>query len=219
LNYFSHFFVDGIPNQHEYNTGLLLPDITRGNIKSFRHELIFNSNKSVEFYKGCTTHYLADKKFHASPFFNDMLSQSSSLIKEANFSAGLNRKWFLAHILAELMIDRIIVKEHPKALEDFYYSLQAIDDVHLAEFLNLYGMTDLNAFFEFFNHFRKVQYIYYYADNNKFVYSLNRIMIKAGISAISDFDQQVLQDVMLHLEEKLTQDKASLINQLKQSTT
>jgi hypothetical protein len=44
-------------------------------------------------------------------------------------------------------------------------------------------------------------------------------MIRAGVSAISDFDQQVLQDVMLQLEEKLTQDTAGLIKQLKQSTT
>lgn len=219
MNYFSHFFVDGIPNQHEYNTGLLLPDITRGRIKSFRHEQDFNTNQSVDFFKGCAAHYNADKKFHASSFFNEMLSQSSNLINGASFSATLNRKWFLAHILAELMLDRILVKEYPEALDSFYKSLQSIDDKHLTEFLKLYGLFEVDSFFEFFNHFRKVQYIYYYTDNNKFVYSLNRIMIRAGVSAISDFDQQVLQDVILQLEEKLTQDTPGLIKQLKQSTT
>ena len=215
MNYFSHFFVDGIPNQHEYNTGLLLPDITRGKIKSFKNELVFTSIHSLNFYKGCNAHYAADKKFHASVFFNDILGQSLSLIKAAPFSVGLNRKWFLAHILAELMLDRIIIKEHPEALNEFYYSLQAIDDNHLTEFLKLYGMNEFNSFFEFFNHFRKVQYIYYYTDNNKFVYSLNRIMIRAGVTEISDFDLQVLQDVTLRLEEKLTKDTADLIKQLK----
>lgn len=219
MNYLSHFFVDGVPNQHEYNTGLLLPDITRGKIKSFRHELDFNTSQSVAFFKGCTAHYAADKKFHASSFFNDVLSFSSSLINGAPFSEDLNRKWFLAHILAELMLDRILVKRFPKVLDDFYLSLQAIDDNRLADFLKLYGIVDLDSFFEFFNHFRKVQYIYYYTDNNKFVYSLNRIMIRAGVSAISDFDQLVLQDVILQLEEKLTEDTNGLIKQLKQSTT
>lgn len=219
MNYFSHFFVDGITNQHEYNTGLLLPDITRGKIKSFRQQLVFNSSQNEQFFKGCTAHYAADKKFHASAFFNDLLNQSSSLINGAPFSANLNRKWFLAHILAELMLDRILVKKFPKMLNDFYISLQAIDDIQLAEFLKLYGLVDLDSFFEFFNHFRKVQYIYYYTDNNKFVYSLNRIMIKAGVSAIDDLDQLVLQDVILQLEEKLTEDTDGLIKQLKQSTT
>jgi hypothetical protein len=117
------------------------------------------------------------------------------------------------------MLDRILVKEYPEALDSFYNSLQLIDDKHLTEFLKLYGLLDVKSFFEFFNHFRKVQYIYYYTDNNKFVYSLNRVMIRAGVSSISDSDQHVLQDVMLQLEEKLNQDTPGLIKQLKQSTT
>jgi hypothetical protein len=78
-------------------------------------------------------------------------------------------------------------------------------------------MKDIEEFFEFFNHFRKVQYIYYYTDNNKFVYSLNRIMIKAGVKPISDFNQEVLCDATLLLEEKLSENISSLIINLKQS--
>jgi hypothetical protein len=40
-------------------------------------------------------------------------------------------------------------------------------------------------------------------------------MIRAGVTEISDFDLQVLQDVTLRLEEKLTKDTADLIKQLK----
>lgn len=102
-------------------------------------------------------------------------------------------------------------------LDKFYHSLTSINDGDLEIYLKLYGMTDTDTFFEFFNHFRKVQYIYYYTDNNKFVYSLNRIMIRAGVSAISDFNQQVLLDAILLLEEKLAADTDGLIKQLKQS--
>ncbi len=219
MNYFSHFFVDGIPNQHEYNTGLLLPDITRGKVRSFRHKLVFESTQSEQFFRGCAAHYHADKKFHASSFFNKILNDSSNIINTALFSNALSRKWFLAHILAELMLDRILVKNYPQELDRFYYSLEAVDDNNLADFLKQYGMSEIDSFFEFFNHFRKVQYIHYYTDNNKFVYSLNRIMIRAGVSAISDSDQLVLQEVILRLEEKLTTDTDGLIKQLKQSTT
>ncbi len=217
MNYFSHFFVDGIANQHEYNVGLLLPDITRGKIKSFRHELVFTSTKSQQFFEGCTAHYSADKKFHASFFFNNILQEANQIINEAKFRPDINRKWFLAHITAELMLDRILVKTYPEMLDMFYHSLTSINDADLEIYLKLYGMIDTNSFFEFFNHFRKVQYIYYYTDNNKFVYSLNRIMIRAGVSAISDFNQQVLHDAILLLEEKLVVDTVGLIKQLKQS--
>jgi hypothetical protein len=217
LNYFSHFFVDGIENQHEYNTGLLLPDITRGKIKSFRNQLAFSSNISQQFFDGCSAHYSADNKFHASFFFNSILQEVNHIINKAKFSPDINRKWFLAHITTELMLDRILVKTHPDMLDKFYHSLNSINDADLEIYLKLYGMIDTNSFFEFFNHFRKVQYIYYYTDNNKFVYSLNKIMIRAGVSAISDFNQHVLHDAIILLEEKLIGDTFGLIEQLKQS--
>ena len=217
MNYFSHFFVDGIDNQHEFNTGLLLPDITRGKIKSFRQIQFFDTASNQNFFGGCAAHYHADKKFHASEFFNDILSQSSLIINKAKFNHDLNRKWFLAHILVELMLDRILVRLYPDTLDKFYKSLNSINDDDLATFLTLYGMKDIEEFFEFFNHFRKVQYIYYYTDNNKFVYSLNRIMIKAGVKPISDFNQKVLCDATLLLEEKLSENISSLIINLKQS--
>ena len=217
MNYFSHFFVDGKDNQHEYNTGLLLPDITRGKIKSFRHLQLFTTSSNQNFFNGCAAHYHADKKFHASEFFSNILHQSSLIINNAKFNNDLNRKWFLAHILAELMLDRILVRMYPEMLHKFYNSLESINDSDLASYLTLYGMKDVQEFFEFFNHFRKVQYIYYYADNNKFVYSLNRIMIKAGITPISDFNQEVLCDAALLLEDKLKEDTTSLIINLKQS--
>ena len=178
---------------------------------------LFTSASSQNFFNGCAAHYLADKKFHASEFFRNILQQSSLIINQAKFNSDLNRKWFLAHILAELMLDRILVRMYPEMLHKFYNSLDSINDSDLAYYLTLYGMKDVEEFFEFFNHFRKVQYIYYYTDNNKFVYSLNRIMIKAGVTPISDFNQEVLCNAALLLEENLIEDTSSLIINLKQS--
>ncbi|MBP9185746.1 MAG: hypothetical protein KBE91_03115 [Bacteroidia bacterium] len=217
MNFFSHFFVDGKINQHEYNTGLLLPDITRGYIKSFKPLIPNLSNDEVYFREGCLKHYLADKHFHASVFFNNILNLANTIILDAKFSAALNRKWFLAHILAELMIDRILVKLYPESLNQFYYSLENISDNSLERFLVKYGMKETNNFFDFFNHFRKVQYIGYYPDNNKFVYSLNRIMIKAGVGEISEHDKAVLLQCSLELEKQLTTESYILIEQLKLS--
>lgn len=215
MNYFSHYFVDRIPGNHEFNTGLLLPDVTREWIRGYKDHS-YPGGPQLDFYKGCLAHYAADKRFHASPFFKNILDIAGRLINEAPFSSSVNRKWFLAHILAELMIDRILVKNHPDELDGFYRSLSGIDDRELDVFLKQNGMEDTGHFFENFNHFRKVQYIYYYADNNKFVYSLNRIMIRAGVGALSDADQQVLLEVSLVLEKRLTGNTPLLIQQLKE---
>lgn len=217
MNYFAHFFVDHKLGQHEYNTGLLLPDVTRGYIKTFKHNVEHANAACLSFHQGCLAHYRADKLFHGSSFFTDILTQANGLINQANFSEALNRKWFLAHIMAELLIDRILITQYPDLLDEFYNSLQQINDSDLLDFLNLYEMKDSSKFFEFFNHFRKVQYIRYYTDNNKFVYSLNRIMIKAGVGEISEHDKAVLLQCSLELEKQLTTESYILIEQLKLS--
>jgi hypothetical protein len=215
LNYFSHYFVDRIPGNHEFNTGLLLPDVTREWIKTYK-DYGYPEGPQLDLYKGCLAHYAADKRFHASLFFKEILETASRVISEAPFGSTVNRKWFLAHILSELMIDRILVKEQPAELEGFYSSLSDVNDQELDDFLKRNGMADTARFFENFNHFRKVQYIYYYADNNKFVYSLNRIMMRAGVGSLSDADQQVLLNASLVLEKHLTGNTPLLIQQLKE---
>ena len=217
MNYFAHFFVDHKLGQHEYNTGLLLPDVTRGYIKTFKHNVEHANAACLSFHQGCLAHYRADKLFHGSSFFTDILAQANGLINQTNFSETLNRKWFLAHIMAELLIDRVLITQYPDLLDEFYNSLQQINDSDLLDFLNLYEMKDSPKFFEFFNHFRKVQYIRYYTDNNKFVYSLNRIMIRAGVGAMLDADLFILQDVCVKLETTLLASTPDLMTKLKQS--
>lgn len=206
MNYFAHFFVDHKTQQHEYNTGLFLPDVARGFVSSFKTPLPENASLSAhEFWKGCQAHYQADKLFHGSSLFQSVLDTTNKLVNSAPFSAALNRKWFLSHIMSELMIDRILIKEDIHHLDMFYESLLAINDNELAAFLRSYHIKNEVVFLEHFNHFRKVKYIYYYTDNNKFVYSLNRIMIRAGVGAMSEHDQQVLLSLVDELEQQFCQ--------------
>lgn len=217
MNYFAHFVVDHQIGRHEFNTGLLLPDITRGYLKSLKREVLNTDATSENFYQGCLAHYRADKFFHGSSFFTNLLALTNTFFNEASFSPALNRKWFLAHITAELLIDRQLINQRPDLLDEFYLSLQSINDNDLLIFLNLHEIQDSSSFFEFFNHFRKVQYIRYYTNNNKFVYSLNRIMIRAGVGSMSDSDLLILQELCVQLESHMLIQNTDLIGKLKQS--
>lgn len=203
MNYFSHFFVDHQSGNHPYNTGLLLPDVTRGRLKGFRSPYNAGDDIGTQFYMGCQAHYRADKLFHASHFFVRLSELALKHINNAPFSDAVHRKWFIAHILTELMIDRILVGKYRNLLNDFYESLTKAGDEHLRSFLEYFEMDDVDSFFEFFNHFRSVQYIHYYTDNNKFVYSLNRIVIRAGLGGLSEADQTVLLETALQFEREI----------------
>lgn len=217
MNYFSHFCVDYQLGNNEFNTGLILPDVTRDFVKSF--DIPIPENNIYQTYKsGCLAHYRADKLFHASDFFNGLLLHANKLMNGASFTDDLNRKWFLAHILTEVMLDRLLVKEYPDLLNAFYQSLSNINDTECKSFLSLFTNAILDEFFNGFNHFRNVQYIYYYPDNIKFVYSLNRIMIKAGVGAMSEYNQQVLLQVALQMEIHIMATHPNLLHSLIQCT-
>jgi hypothetical protein len=216
MNYFSHFIVDHQPGNREYNTGLLLPDITKSWIKSFRHPEPGNhfSVHENDLLKGCFRHYDSDKAFHSSPFFNKYYELLHTSIKN-ELGDEVGRKWFISHITFELLLDRLFVKAFPSLLEAFYDSLSLVDEPALRKFLHFYGMKEDGEFLRFFNHFRSIRYIYYYTDNNKFLYSLNRIMMRVNIPPLTETNEKQLLAALLPFEEKYFSNANKVLEELK----
>jgi hypothetical protein len=217
MNYLSHYFIDSKPDEHYYNAALILPDITKPWIKTFRTPEpppSFSQNQ-LALLQGALRHYHSDKLFHASAFFDHYQNLLNQYLKEVPFSEALNRKWFIAHVLTELLIDRQIVLTRPKVVDGFYSSLATINDDELAVMLEYYGMHEKADFFRFFNHFRSAQYIYYYADNNKFLYSLSRIMLRVGLKEPGERDNELLLEAILTIEQKYMSNPTKLLDELK----
>lgn len=160
--------------------------------------------------EGCLQHLSSDKHFHASPFFEQQLDLVKQHIAKFSFTPQLQRKWFIAHILMELMLDRMMCKLFPNKLDEYYNDLLKIDETDIRAFFEQNQATQFELFWQHFEHFRSVQYIRYYVDNNKLVYSLNRIMQRVGLNALSEIDT----DLMLNLIEDIEKDYFANANSL-----
>lgn len=216
MNYLSHFFIDSKPGAFYYNAALILPDITKTWIKKFDPSMLPNPSAiQSELLKGALQHYHSDKLFHASAFFATYQELINVKLKNIPLSDDVNRKWFIAHVLTELLIDRQIVKSFKTYVDDFYDSLDHVDDRELGIFLGYFGMTDPGDFLKFLNHFRNARYIYYYADNNKFLYSLGRIMMRVGIKELGEKDGLVLLEAILDIEREYMSDTNVILGELK----
>lgn len=216
MNYLSHFIVDRKEGEHYFNTALILPDIAKRWVKTFHHpdsSILFSTNQH-SLLSGCLRHYQRDKQFHASSFFEHYQYVTNELLKSIPFTGTVHRKWFIAHILTELLIDRAFVKQFPHLVDAFYDSLCAIDDKELVGFLRLYGVEDTTDFFTFFDHFRSVRYIYYYADTNKFLYSLGRIMMRVGLADFNNTDSGLMLEVIQRIESTEMRDGEQLYAEL-----
>lgn len=218
MNYLSHFIIDHTAADHYFNSALIFPDICKRWIKTFNHpepskDFTLNQHSLLN---GCLRHYKRDKQFHASPFFEKYQQYVNNHLKTVNFTEAVERKWFIAHVLTELLIDRTFVRVYPQYVDAFYTSLTSIDNKELEGFLKYYGMVDSTEFFNFFDHFRTVKYIYYYTDNNKFLYSLTRIMLRVGLKELNGVDAQLMQEAIHYIESTCMSNGEVLLAELKE---
>ena len=216
LNYLSHFYIHQLGENPQYTSGLIFPDLARGFVKKPGNLTLESYAHLEDFAKGCQQHYAADKIFHASAFFHWGTQQCTQMVKAAQFESEVQRRWFIGHILFELLLDRILVRHQPKVAIDFYENLQKLEQNHLQEFISLHDHKEKDRFLRFFEHFRIASYIKNYTDNNLFAYSLSRIMMKAGLPQLTLIDKVVLQECVLELENSAFKNVQQILLELKE---
>jgi hypothetical protein len=195
--------------------GLLLPDFARNHVTSFSKSALFEKEEHRQIHAGCMAHYAADKKFHSSDFFEHYCEAFKSHLKVAPFSDGFQRRWFLAHILFEMMIDRLLVKHIVGLCRTYYSGLDEIEPSILGEFLELNQAKNPDELLRNFNHFRNAKYIFQYIDNNTLVYSLSRVLQYAGVGLMSLDDKLVLHQCIIDLEESIFKNALQVITEVK----
>ena len=215
MNYLSHFYIDQKPDNHYFNVGLLLPDFARNHVTIFPKLASFDKEEHSQIHAGCMAHYAADKKFHSSDFFEHYTEAFKIHLKAAPFSDSFQRRWFLAHILFEMMIDRLLVKHIDGLCKTYYKGLDEVEQIVLGEFLLLNQAKNPDELLRNFNHFRNAKYIFQYIDNNTLVYSLSRVLQYAGVGMISLEDKLVLRQCIIELEESIFKNALQIITEVK----
>ena len=217
MNFLAHYLADHIPNDHYHNTGLILPDITRGFVSGFRNAPPNGSPPEFEgFFSGCSAHYKSDKIFHGSNFFHKYQEKTNDLLKSSGFGNSFSRKWFISHVIIELFLDRMIIKTDESIADAFYDTLSKTKDSILESYLLAYDCEDVEGFMEKYKHFRSVKYIYHYRNNNKFVYSLNRIMLRAGLKGLNEPDVKLLEELPTFMESSLISSPQDFIDEFRE---
>ena len=178
MNFLAHYFFDRTDNIY-YNVGLILPDLSRNFRKGHLNlKQDFSSENFTALKQGSLSHLAQDKIFHQSVFFKNAQQKVSSLLdKEALWP----RKWFLNHVLTEIMLDRALMDAHPGLCEDFYRDLELADPDIIADFLKAGGVINYHHFKESYLKFVQHQFIFSYQHNEKLIIALSRLYLKVGI--------------------------------------
>jgi hypothetical protein len=181
VNYFSHYYFDHLQGEDLHNYGLVLPDFVRNFAKTkLKAGALVAEPEHRMLHVGTEKHFSRDHRFHGSAWFKDAEKQLNTRLQPLFKAQEIPRYWFAAHLLAEMMVDRILMKRHPDMLNRFYEDLSQADYATVESFLQANKVADTARFKDRFMRFTESQYLRQYEHNTALVYSLNRIYIFTG---------------------------------------
>lgn len=193
----------------------MLPDLLRNFLpgKRVRIEQLAPAREHEEvqlLWEGCMMHLERDRRFHGSAYFKEAEAALKELFRREELGKTVPRTWLAAHLLVELMLDRVLMKQAPELLDAFYHSLRNTSP----ETTNLFledAQLDASAFRQRFDRFTEVAYLYHYPDDGAMTYSLMRIYMQAKVTPEWTLNQQEAVRNLLPEAEALVTERISLL--------
>ncbi|MCC7296953.1 MAG: hypothetical protein IT244_01365 [Bacteroidia bacterium] len=203
MNYFSHYYFDHRSNDALHNFGLVLPDFVRNFVKGHKlkpeHTEIVTHENHISLKEGTKKHFHRDHVFHNSESFKQLEHELNTILKPTFQKLDIPRYWFASHLLSEMMIDRVLMAQHPGMLDDFYAQLLAADMDIVSTYISACGVKDIAAFTERVNRFNTSQFLRQYAKDEALIYSLNRIYIYAAAGV--EWSKEQYTELQKHVPE------------------
>jgi hypothetical protein len=189
MNFVAHYYIDSHLDNGLFVTGVSSPDLIpvfdrkkRVRDRWVRKVLDRESEPAFrEFAKGALRHFEADDYFHSADFFQAETQLITQLLRERFEKDVVQRDFFVAHILFELVLDRILVQENPEGLDKYYDHWRNTDTQQLRLFSEKLCNDSLEGYELFIKRFIKRRYLYGFVEWKNLIYILKRIMDRVGI--------------------------------------
>ncbi|MDX2287179.1 MAG: hypothetical protein NW241_23650 [Bacteroidia bacterium] len=188
MNFISHFYLDRRLSGSWYYLGVSTPDL----VSVYNRSVRLKARRlpewepglgegAREFREGVLRHFEVDRYFHTSDFFYAETRRLCALFEEALPPGEPDRAFFVAHVLLELVMDKLLLERDSSLAPEFYQHLrhQGIDEiVRMTEWL---AAVPLPAYGSYLDRFLSRQYLYDYVKRSQILYILRRIMLGVGI--------------------------------------
>ncbi|MFT7589112.1 MAG: hypothetical protein ACI959_001326 [Limisphaerales bacterium] len=220
MNYLSHYYCDYPESRPYYILGTILPDLVREiqkkKVRFVADELQHAENEIAEqLNAGICRHLEIDVLFHQSTFFHEKCALIKNWMRKHQYSS-ISRLHIFAHVLLELMIDRVIINKNRKVMTDFYNALDIVEKQPIIDYFTSNGIISRpEAVFHRVQYFCKDRFLFRYPDNDMMIYALNVLNQKVGNSVILKEDEMRLLETIHLTEEDLMSDKLTIFDELR----
>ncbi len=194
MNYLSHYYADLSYHHPAFALGKVLPDFARIVDKRLRFRLKKLPDSGDEvlhlIHLGIRSHYRADAWFHNSEYFKTRTAEIQRILRGLRLEGIRKYYYFYAHILLEMLLDRLLVTEHFPVAQQFYADLDHCPEEWLVRYAGFHrlGSQTAEELAAVVSRFRHARYLFDYTRNEGLVFAFNRIIQRAGLPAFSEED-------------------------------
>lgn len=181
MNFFAHYWLDRQQEDPEYTLGLILPDLLRIPHRAYRLPIGFQLQKnssasSQRLFEACQRHFEIDGLWHNAPVFEQYKKKLIDVLLRFDFEA-VNRPRFLAHLLLELDLDRLLIAKHPDELDRCYDLMETAKRSAVKDLLQQLEWPEQiqNDFLQFLQQFLQDRWLHRYVEDEAFLSLLSRV--------------------------------------------
>ncbi|HNF69813.1 MAG TPA: hypothetical protein PLL28_10575 [Chitinophagales bacterium] len=216
MNFLSHYYHELPCNDAYFVGGLILPDILSnysyraGRVVKLHPWRLTEPKTAIQqsLTSGVKRHYAVDAAFHDSDYFTIQTRWIEDNLLSKPFDCFPRRKYAIAHVMLEILLDRSLMVRFPDLTPGFYAKLEEIDEHAIAELMSNNGQEkDAVGVRAHFNEFRRAAFLYDYLNDERLNALLARINRRLGNPLLSASDKQNLTTAIYDIEKAFLGEK------------
>ncbi len=204
MNFLAHHKTLHRYDDPTYCLGKVLPDLLRGYNADWRVTTadLALLPESAPLTQGIGVHLHTDKYFHNSSYFTSVVQQNAALFRQVEWPSQFRHGWFFAHVVSEMLLDRVILRQEKWLADDFYIQLSAVNKATLQALFRYKGWnTAMNGFWDYLQRFVQSRYLFTYEDDSHLLYALNRVGNRVGLSLFGEPHRTALVHMLPKMEQ------------------
>ncbi len=205
MHILSHYFLELEQPSVYHKFGVIVPDLFRRFNQHLRKEVfshdILENQDHQQLFNGIKRHYEGDHIFHDLPIFHELMDVTKKALLQAPIPPLHKRTYFMAHILPEFLISRVLVSQQDDVLDRFYSDINNVKESVIRQYFVTIGKGEqADNVFSNFDRFRQGKYLYQLLDNEMFANALLRLYSQIRPVELSKREKEAFINVTLELE-------------------
>ncbi len=218
MHFLSHYYYELPAKSPLFVAALGIPDLTPGFSKAYnsiiKNSVIPSSEDLKQIHRGILSHYAADKAFHNSPVFIDLMSKTTDAFLTEGLSRERLRLSVISHVAVELMIDRQIMMENEQIGYDYYTLINAANEGLILSYFDAFSQEELKRKFLIkFKGFKEGRFLFLFSDIEKIVMGLGRIYQGVTKTVLTDDEKHRFFNALNNIDSTIRYSWKEILNE------